>query len=171
MKIILWSIVFFCISSNYAKTADYILTMSIADRQYFFTSVKEVADAYKENSRQEKANSFYRSAIDIYPIGDMAHQLANQLGITLDDDKTYSNFVLMGDKAVENQQYQYALSHYLMANELWNSTDVYRKIAEVYEALNDMDKSVYYEDLAQGLSEKEEEMNEMFEVDYQETIN
>ncbi|MGL4677644.1 MAG: hypothetical protein ACRCWI_08295 [Brevinema sp.] len=178
MKIILWSLIFLGIGSGYAKTADYILMMSIEDRQYFFTSVKEVADAYKKNGRKAKADSFYRSALDIYPIGDMAHQLASQLGVKLDDDKTYSNFIMMGDQELQNKRYKQALSHYLMANELWNSMELYQQIAQVYTALNNRDQSSYYENLAQGLANEvltpemqTEALNTMLEAEYQETIN
>jgi len=127
-----------------------ITTMSPTDRHNLFLSTKEVADAYNSLGRTKKANSFYRLAIAIYPIGDKSHQLANQFEIPLDDEETYTNFVLYGDTNFQNQQYKTALYSYLMADELDNSPVLYQKIANTYEALENPEDAAFYQELGKN---------------------
>ncbi len=127
--------------------ASYISTMLPAERENLFISVVEVADAYQEIGKVSKANSFYRSAVDIYPVGDLAHRVASKQGITLDDEVTYTNFVLDGTTAFNAGNYDVAVASYLMANELDNSPELYQKIAEAYAMLGDRVKADHYNDL------------------------
>ena len=127
-----------------------VIRMSPTDRHNLFLSTKEVADAYSSLGRTQKANSFYRSAVSIYPIGDEAHQLANQFGISLYDEETYTNFVVFGNTNFENQQYQIALYSYLMADELDNTLELYQKIAATYEALGNSEDAAFYQELSKN---------------------
>ena len=131
----------------YTQANKIVTTMSPTDRHNLFLSTTEVADAYNSLGRTAKANSFYRSAISIYPIGDQAHQLANKFNMPLDDEKTYTNFVVFGDTKFENQQYKVALYSYLMADELDNSPVLYQKIATTYEALGYSENAAFYQEL------------------------
>lgn len=135
---------------TYTQANKIVTTMSPTDRHNLFLSTKEVADAYKSLGRIKKANSFYRSAIFIYPIGDQAHQLANQFEIPLDDEETYTNFVLFGDTNFTNQEYKIALYSYLMADELDNSPVLYQKIATSYEALGYSENAAFYQELGKN---------------------
>ena len=134
----------------YTQANKIVTTMSPTDRHNLFLSTTEVADAYKSLGRTTKANSFYRSAISIYPIGDQAHQLANQFNMPLDDEITYTNFVLFGDTNFQNQQYKVALYSYLMADELDNSPVLYQKIATTYEALENPAEAAFYQELGKN---------------------
>ena len=132
---------------SYTQVNRIVTMMTPTDRHNLFLSTKEVADAYNSLGRTKKANSFYRSAISIYPIGDQAHQLANRFNMPLDDEKTYTNFVVFGDTKFENQQYKVALYSYLMADELDNSPVLYQKIATTYEALGYSENAAFYQEL------------------------
>ena len=134
----------------YTQANKIVTTMSPTDRHNLFLSTTEVADAYNSLGRTKKANSFYRSAISIYPIGDQAHQLANRFNMPLDDETTYTNFVVFGDTKFENQQYRIALYSYLMADELDNSPVLYQKIASTYEALENPAEAAFYQELGKN---------------------
>ena len=137
---------------SYTQVNRIVTMMTPTDRHNLFLSTKEVADAYNSLGRTAKANSFYRSAISIYPIGDQAHQLANRFNMPLDDEKTYTNFVVFGDTKFENQQYKVALYSYLMADELDNSPVLYQKIATTYEALGYSENAAFYQELGKNAS-------------------
>ncbi len=127
--------------------ANHVSTMLPAEREHLFISTVEVADAYQEVGKTSKANSFYRSAVSIYPVGDLAHRVAVKQGMTLDDDVTYSNFIQKGTEAFNAGKYNVSVANFLMANELDNSPELYQKIAEAYAMLGDRVKADHYNDL------------------------
>ncbi len=136
--------------SLHAQLHTGILDMSPRDRKFLAQSMKETADIYQELNRTQKANEYYTVSLKVYPIGDSAHQLANQLGILLDDEQTYSNFIAEADKTYEYAAYDRALSLYFMANELEAPLDLYKKIADTYTMLEDSENASYYNTLAKG---------------------
>ncbi len=139
--------VLFMVLISSVSYANHVATMLPAERENLFISTVEVADAYQEVGKTSKANSFYRSAVSIYPVGDLAHRVAVKQGMTLDDDVTYSNFVQEGTKAFNAGKYDVSVASFLMANELDNSPELYQKIAEAYAMLGDRVKADHYNDL------------------------
>lgn len=122
-----------------------ISLMSPMDRYSLFVSMVESADAYQATKHTKKAQEFYRAALEVYPIGDQAHAVAQKLGITLDDEETFQQFLSAGDNAFKDQQYDTALSMYLMALELNQPLDLYKKIYQAYYALGDMESANFYQ--------------------------
>ncbi|MDK2817867.1 MAG: hypothetical protein KFW21_00265 [Spirochaetota bacterium] len=151
MKKYLLFVIILISNVTYTRVNNIVEMMSPTDRYNLFLSTKEVADAYKNQGRIQKADSFYRLAVDIYPIGDETHQLANELNISLNDEQTYTNFIELGDKNLQNKQYRKAQINYFMANKLSSSSELYVKIANTYEGLGNTTEAIYY----QGLSENQ----------------
>lgn len=137
----------------YAKPVDDILLMSPVSKKALSMAVKEVADNYSSMGKTKKANAFYRSMLNIYPIGDIAHQIANQINMPLNDEQTFSNFMSMGDQEFTKEHYKHAVAYYLMANELENSEKLYEKITVTYRNMGNIEKADYY----QGLTIQSEE--------------
>lgn len=149
-KILILSMLILSSTTFYARINDRILLMKPMDRHTLSIAMQEVADAYETNNRMAKAREYNRVALEVYPIGDQAHRLANKLNIVLNDAQTFTNFIEAGDKAYETKEYKKALRHYLMAYELENPMFLYQKFSQTYEALNDPINASYYQGLMKG---------------------
>jgi len=124
-----------------------------SDRKSLAISMIGTAEAYELNGRMKKAKEYYKTALSIYPIGDKAHILAEKLGILLDDETTFSNFISSGDEASKKNQYQKALINYLMAKEIQEPVFIYKKLLDTYTELNDSENAKYYQKLIDEFNE------------------
>ncbi|MGL5253505.1 MAG: hypothetical protein ACRC9L_00530 [Brevinema sp.] len=104
-------------------------------RMALATSMLQSADAYDQAGNSKKAVEYRGAALKIYPVGDQAHILARQLGVKLEDDQTFNQFIQQADRAMTNRNYASALSDYLMALEIRQPLEVYQKLIAVYQAM------------------------------------
>lgn len=131
MKKIMLVLMVFVAGAIYAR-AGVTLPMQ---RAALAASMAESADAYAQAGNQKKAAEYRKAALAFYPVGDQAHIMANQLGVTLNDEETFNKFVMQADRSMKNRDYSNALSDYLMALEIRQPVEVYQKLIATYQAL------------------------------------
>ncbi|SFB78115.1 hypothetical protein SAMN02745150_00761 [Brevinema andersonii] len=146
-KLFLLCLVLGLSSASFARLNPTISLMSPMDRHSLFVAMVESADAYQAAKHTKKAKEFYRAALEVYPIGDQAHVVAQKLGIDLDDEETFQQFLSTGDDAFKNKKYNTALAMYLMALELNQPLDLYKKIYQTYYALGDTERANFYQSI------------------------
>ncbi|MGL4367475.1 MAG: tetratricopeptide repeat protein [Brevinemataceae bacterium] len=128
-----------------------ISVMMPADRHILSLSMIESAQTYENLGRKKKAESYFRTAVEVYPVGDIAHMTADKYNYILDDKKTYEKFIVSGDLALEKKQYKLALASYLMAQEIETSPELFQKLADTYALNNQNENAQFYQDLANGI--------------------
>lgn len=146
-KLFLLCLVLSLSSALFARLNPTISLMSPMDRHSLFVAMVESADAYQVAKHTQKAREFYRAALEVYPIGDQAHAVAQKLGIALDDEETFQQFLSAADDAFKNKKYNTALAMYLMALELNQPLDLYKKIYQTYYALGDTESANFYQSI------------------------
>lgn len=139
-------ILVFMVGALYARTSPVIDKMNPQMRASLAESMFESADAYDQAGNKKKAKEYRLSALEVYPLGDKAYRMAQQLGITLDDEKTYTNLLVKAETAYTNKKYEEAVAGYLLALELRQPIEVYEKLQSAYEMIGDKEN-------AQGLKE------------------
>ncbi|MGL4388962.1 MAG: hypothetical protein ACRCTJ_06185 [Brevinema sp.] len=142
--------------SSMAHTKIYqdIHLMLPMERSVLAQSMEEVAKVYEEIGNKAKADQYYKVALEVYPLGDRAHVLAEKLNTKLDDEKTFDYYEQEGLRFSNKKNHKAALLAFMMALQIKATFPLYQNLADTYRALKDEHSAATFESLSKGIISK-----------------
>ncbi|MGL4394816.1 MAG: hypothetical protein ACRCS8_06300 [Brevinema sp.] len=135
-------------SVSYSKIHKDIELMLPMERSVLAQSMEEVAKVYEELGNKRKADQFYKVALEVFPVGDRAHLLAEKLNADLNDEDTFARYEDEGIMFFENGDNRAALQSFMMALQIKATLPLYEHLAKVHRALGNEQSATTFEQLA-----------------------